>query len=103
MAAPTPVPPTSAGQRVDKWLFFARIAKSRTFAARLVEEGRVRINRDKIDSPARRVRPGDVLTLNLQRDVVVVRVLDGGSRRGPAPEARQLYEPVGGGRDALAT
>lgn len=103
MVGPTPALAANPGQRVDKWLFFARFAKSRTLAARLVEEGRVRINRDKIDSPARQVRPGDVLTLNLQRDVVVVRVLDGGSRRGPASEARRLYEPVGGGRDALAT
>ncbi len=103
MSGATPVPPASAGQRIDKWLFFARFAKSRTLAARFVEEGRVRLNRDKIESPARQVRPGDVLTLSLPRGVVVVRVLDAGTRRGPAPEAHLLFEPVGGGRDALAT
>jgi ribosome-associated heat shock protein Hsp15 len=57
MVGPTSVRAENPGQRVDKWLFFARFAKSRTLAARLVEEGRVRINRDKVDSPRARSGP----------------------------------------------
>mgnify|MGYP001347466239 CR=1 FL=1 len=81
-------------QRIDKWLFFARMVKSRSLAARLVQAGRVRLNRDKIDQPAQQVKPGDVLTVTLERRVVVLRVLAPGSRRGPAEEARTLYEDL---------
>lgn len=81
-------------QRVDKWLFYARVVKSRSLAAKLVSDGRVRLNRDKIDLPARAVKSGDVLTITLERRVLVYRVLDGGTRRGPAEEARLLYEDL---------
>lgn len=82
-------------QRIDKWLFFARAVKSRSLAAKLVEAGHVRVNRDKIDQPARTVKPGDVLTIALDRHVLVWRVLAPGERRGPAEEARTLYEDLG--------
>jgi ribosome-associated heat shock protein Hsp15 len=81
-------------QRLDKWLWFARLAKSRTLAARLVEEGHVRVNRLKIDKPAQTIKPGDVLTLSLGAQIRVLRVLNPGTRRGPATEARGLYEDV---------
>lgn len=81
-------------QRIDKWLFFARIVKSRSLAAKLVEAGKVRINREKTVSPSHAVRPGDVLTVTLDRDVRICRVLSPGERRGPAPEARLLYEDL---------
>lgn len=81
-------------QRIDKWLFFARAVKSRTLAAKLVLGGRVRINRDKAAQASDTVKPGDVLTLTLDRRILVWRVLDGGSRRGPAEEARKLYEDL---------
>lgn len=81
-------------QRIDRWLFFARLAKSRTLAARLVEDGRVRINGRKIEQPSDTVKSGDGVTLTLERGVVVVRVLAPGTRRGPAPEARLLYEDI---------
>lgn len=103
MAGDAPAPPERASQRIDKWLFFARLAKSRTLAARMVEEGRVRVNRDKIDAASRLVRPGDVLTVALPRDVLVLRVLQAGARRGPAAEARRLYETIATGRDGLPT
>ncbi|MBX9453511.1 MAG: RNA-binding S4 domain-containing protein [Mesorhizobium sp.] len=88
-------------QRIDKWLFFARVVKSRSLAAKVVQSGRVRLNRDKIDLPSQQVKPGDVLTITLERRVIVYRVLDPGTRRGPAEEARTLYEdltppPAGG-------
>jgi ribosome-associated heat shock protein Hsp15 len=79
-------------QRVDKWLFFARAVKSRSLAAKLVQAGRVRINRDKVDQAAHAVKPGDVLTITLDRRVLVYRVVAAGVRRGPAEEARSLYE-----------
>lgn len=81
-------------QRLDKWLFFARVVKSRSLAAKLATSGRVRINRDKATQPADAVRPGDVLTITLDRRVLVYKVLDGGERRGPAEEARRLYEDL---------
>lgn len=86
--------PCVARQRIDKWLFFARIAKSRTLAGKLASAGRIRVNRTKIDQPSRLVQPGDVLTVTLDRHIVVLRVLSAGTRRGPATEARQLYEDL---------
>lgn len=81
-------------QRIDRWLFFARIVKSRSLAAKLVQSGRVRVNRDKIDQAARNVKVDDVLTITLERQVLVYRIVAPGSRRGPAPEARTLYEDL---------
>ncbi|MCB5174435.1 MULTISPECIES: RNA-binding S4 domain-containing protein [Microvirga] len=78
-------------QRLDKWLWFARFAKSRTLAAKLVASGFVRVNGQRIDSPAKAVAVGDVVTLALARSTLVVRVEDLGARRGPATEARLLY------------
>ena len=81
-------------QRIDKWLFYARVSKSRTLAQKLAQSGHVRVNREKISSAATPVGPGDVLTITLERRVLVYRVLDPGSRRGPASEARLLYEDM---------
>ena len=81
-------------QRIDKWLFFARAVKSRSLAAKLVTAGRVRINRDKAAQASDVVRGGDVLTITLDRRVLVWKVLDTGTRRGPAPEAQALYEDL---------
>jgi len=81
-------------QRIDKWLFFARAVKSRSLAAKLAESGRVRINGRKCEQASQPVKPGDVLTIAMERRILVWRVLDGGERRGPAPEARTLYEDL---------
>jgi ribosome-associated heat shock protein Hsp15 len=81
-------------QRLDKWLFFARVVKSRSLGAKLAVSGRVRINRDKATQAADQVKPGDVLTMTLDRRILVYRVLDPGVRRGPAEEARTLYEDL---------
>ncbi len=95
-------------QRIDKWLFFARIVKSRTLAAKLAQSGRVRVNGDKIDLASRQVVPGDVLTVTLDRQVKVLRIVSSGERRGPYEEARLLYEDLSppsssGPRDSLKT
>ncbi|EJN05514.1 RNA-binding S4 domain-containing protein [Phyllobacterium sp. YR531] len=79
------------GQRIDKWLFFARVVKSRSLAAKLVSNGNVRFNKVKIDQPSQSVRPGDVLTISLDRRILIYEVISGGERRGPAEEARKLY------------
>ncbi len=81
-------------QRIDKWLFFARVVKSRTLAARLAQSGRVRVNGDKVDQASRPIGPGDVLTITLDRRVRVLRVLQPGERRGPFEEARTLFEDL---------
>jgi ribosome-associated heat shock protein Hsp15 len=81
-------------QRIDRWLYFARVVKSRSLAARLVAAGKVRRNREKLDQPSGLVGPGDVLTIALERRILVYRVLAAGARRGPAPEARLLYEDL---------
>ena len=81
-------------QRIVKWLFFARIVKSRTLAAKLVQSGRVRINGNKIDQASRQVAIGDVLTVTLDRQVKVLRIVGAGERRGPYEEARLLYEDM---------
>jgi ribosome-associated heat shock protein Hsp15 len=82
-------------QRLDTWLWSARFLKARSDCARLIQEGLIRINRQPTDKPHARVRPGDVVTLPLPRvGVRVIRVLALASRRGPAPEARTLYEEI---------
>ena len=78
-------------RRIDKWLWFARCARTRTTAQKLVIAGRVRVNRGKIDSASRGVRVGDVLTIALESGIRVLRIEALGQRRGPAAEARLLY------------
>jgi len=81
-------------QRLDKWLWCARLMKARADCARLIAEGHVRLNRQATDKPHARLRPGDVITLPLRDTVRVLRVVSLATRRGPAPEARALYDVV---------
>lgn len=81
-------------QRLDKWLWCARFMKTRADCARWAAEGGLRINRQPTDKPHARLRPGDVITLALRGQVRVLRVLHLAGRRGPAPEARGLYEEI---------
>ncbi len=74
-------------QRLDKWLWFARVARTRSLAARLVTEGHVRLNARRIETPAKGVGPGDVLTIALERQVRVLKVVAPGISRGSFPEA----------------
>ena len=85
---------TQDKQRLDKWLWFARVLKTRSLAAKLVSEGHVRVNSERCDTPAKAIRPGDVLTIALERQVRVLRVLAGGVRRGPFEEAKTLFEDL---------
>jgi ribosome-associated heat shock protein Hsp15 len=81
-------------QRLDKWLWHARVVKARTSAAELVERGHVRINGVRETSPGHAVKPGDVLTIALDRSVRVLKVIGFSERRGDAPSARVLYEDL---------
>jgi ribosome-associated heat shock protein Hsp15 len=80
--------------RLDKWLWHARFARTRSLAAKLVSAARFRINGNPTEKAHHAVRPGDVLTFPLGPHIRVIKVLALGLRRGPAPEARLLYEDL---------
>ncbi|HEX9751920.1 MAG TPA: RNA-binding S4 domain-containing protein [Methyloceanibacter sp.] len=82
------------GQRLDKWLWCARLVKTRSGAARLIEAGKVRINGTRALKPSRLVKAGDVLTATSLGKLTVVRVLGSLDRRGPAGLARTLYQDL---------
>jgi ribosome-associated heat shock protein Hsp15 len=81
-------------QRLDKFLWHARVVKARSSAAELVERGHVRINGVRERSPGHAVKPGDVLTIALDRSVRVLKVIGFSERRGDASSARVLYEDL---------
>ncbi len=83
--------------RIDRWLWFARFSRTRSQAARLVAAGHVRVNGVRIGKPAHLVGTGDRLTFVVGGRVRVVRILASSTRRGPAPEARALYEDLSPG------
>lgn len=78
-------------QRLDKWLWHARMARTRTTAAELVIQGYVRVNAKRIEQAARPIGIGDVLTIAFPNRVVVLEVLGIAERRGSYPEASKLY------------
>ena len=81
-------------QRIDKWLWHARVVRTRTAAAALADSGHVRVNGQRIDAASRAVRPGDVVTVALDRAVRVLKVLGFAERRGDADAARVLAEDL---------
>jgi ribosome-associated heat shock protein Hsp15 len=81
-------------QRLDKWLVYARFVKHRAQAQSLVEEGGVRLNRQRVSKGSQPVKPDDVLTLAFNGHVRVVKVLGAAERRGPATEAQLLYQDI---------
>ena len=85
---------TVARQRIDRWLWHARLVRSRGTAAALAGGGFVRVNGVRIDAPGRMVRTGDVITVALDRGVRVVKVMGFVERRGPARTAGTLYEDL---------
>ena len=80
--------------RVDKWLWYARFFKSRTLAAKACTSGRFRINGTLIAKAHRPVKEGDVLTFPKGHHIRVIRIQALGTRRGPAVEARALYDDL---------
>lgn len=87
-------------QRLDKWLWFARIVKTRSLAAKLVLDGHVRVNAQRTETPAKPVKPGDVLTVALEGRIAVLRIVAVAARRGPFSEARLLFEDLNPDGDA---
>lgn len=81
--------------RIDRFLFFIRLVKSRTLAQSIVAAGHVRIDGKRIEKASEEVRVGSVVALPLHGQVRVLRVLDLPLRRGPASEARACYEELG--------
>ena len=61
-------------QRLDKWLWYARFAKTRSFAARLVSDGYVRVNGERVENAAKALAVGDVVTVAAAHTTAVVRV-----------------------------
>jgi ribosome-associated heat shock protein Hsp15 len=82
------------GQRIDRWLWHARVVRTRALAAELAESGRVRVNGQRIKAPARTVRLGDVLTIGLHSAVRILRVEGFAERRGDSGSAVKLYEDL---------
>ena len=81
--------------RIDKWLWHARLCKTRGLAQRKAAAGLIRLNGQRIEKASALVHPGDVLTLPKASTVLALRVLALGARRGPPMEARALYELIG--------
>jgi ribosome-associated heat shock protein Hsp15 len=85
-----------AALRLDRWLWFARIVRTRALAQELAASGHVRVNGQRATAASRLVRVGDVLTVALPSRVRVLRVEDVAERRGPAAEGAALYVEIGG-------
>ena len=83
-----------AGLRIDKWLWYARFFKSRTLAAKIISTKPIRINSNLVSKAHAVIRPGDVLTFPKGDHIRVIKVINLGSRRGPATEAHTLYEDL---------
>ena len=81
-------------QRIDKWLWHARVVRTRSAAASLVGSGMVRLNNERVEQPSRSVRPGDVVTVALDRNVRILKVTGYAERRGSADIARGLFEDL---------
>ena len=81
-------------QRIDKWLWHARVVRTRTAAAALVGGGLVRVNGERTDATSRLVRATDVITVALDRQVRIMRVTGFAERRGSAELAKALYEDL---------
>ncbi len=102
MAGPSgkPDPNAAACLRLDKWLWQARFFKTRAVAAALVSGGHVRVNGTPVSRPGRDVIAGDVLTFPQGDRIRVVRILALGLRRGPSPEAQDLFRDLDSGPGA---
>jgi len=86
--------PSPASQRIDRFLWFARLTKSRSQAQALCEKGHVRLDGRRVERAHVPVRVGSVLSLPLPAGVRVIRVERLPHRRGPAPEAKALYRDL---------
>ena len=81
--------------RIDRFLYFIRLVKSRTLAQAVIEAGHVRVDGKRVQKPSDEVRVGSIVALPLRDRVRILRVVALPARRGPAPEARACYEELG--------
>ena len=81
-------------QRIDKWLWHARVVRTRTAAAMLATAGKVRLNGERVTAASRPVKAGDVITVALDRAMRIMKVTGFAERRGDADAARLLYEDL---------
>ena len=81
-------------QRIDKWLWHARVVRTRSAAAALASSGHVRLNGERVDAASRAVRAGDVVTIALDRSVRLLKVASFAVRRGSSTDGRALYEDM---------
>jgi ribosome-associated heat shock protein Hsp15 len=86
--------------RIDRYLHCIRLAKSRTLAQTLIEQGMTRIDGKRVAKPSEPVKVGSVIALPLRGQVRVLRVLALPGRRGPPSEARAAYEEIDEGKSA---
>jgi ribosome-associated heat shock protein Hsp15 len=86
--------------RLDRFLFFIRLVKSRTLAQALIEAGHIRVDGKRVGKSSEDVRIGSVIALPLRGQVRVLRVIALPSRRGPASEARLCYEELAEATDS---
>ncbi len=84
----------AGAQRLDKWLWFARVAKTRTLSAALISEGKVRVNGVKVIKPAHTVKIGETVTVVMAQRMRVLKVAGMAERRGSADLAAQLFEDL---------
>lgn len=98
MADPTPVPLAGPSLRIDKFLWFTRLASSRSLAQKMAEDGHIRVNGRRVERSHAPVRAGDLITFPYPGQhptrIRVVRVLNLPGRRGPATEAQTCYDEV---------
>ena len=83
--------PSSDPRRVDKWLWAARLVKTRALAVEAVTGGRVHVNGQRV-KPSKDVKPGDELEITVGPVRRKVMIRGTAPRRGPAKEAQELYE-----------
>ena len=85
---------TDDRQRIDKWLWHARIVRTRSAAAALAASGHVRLNGARITAASKPVKAGDVVTIALDARVRVLKVAGFAPRRGAAEAGRALYDDM---------
>ena len=81
-------------QRIDKWLWHARFFKTRSLCQKQITTGKIRVDREKISSPSRKVIVGNVLTITREREIKIIEIIGIADKRGPYSEARLLYNDL---------
>lgn len=90
----TKEPQIQTSQRIDKWLWHARFFKTRSIAQKQVVTGKIRVDREKISSPSRKILIGNVLTITRDRDIKIIEILGLADKRGPFSQAQHLYNDL---------